>query len=136
MSYFLITDKFELPAEFRAGLDVSQKGLIASKLANIAFVTAENAFVQLNKVGTITKIGVIREVIDWTVANMYCVETQADADALVAVLTEVATENQALRGYEIPKLSSATTEITPEEWTALITSGSPNLVFDVPPAFA
>jgi hypothetical protein len=132
MSYFLITSKNTLPEQFREGIEVTNKTAIAEKLILESFLTQENyiearmlyASLQVNKF--------FRLVEDYTVISITCVNTEQDANVIVAIFNAIRDKNasQIGRTWTHPEDPNqyVISSISADEWIELVDNLSPKHV--------
>jgi len=124
MSYFLITSKNSLPAQFREGIDVTDKKAIAEKLIVESFLTRLNFLEAVESYSSVDINHFFRVVEDYTVTTMAFVNTEEDANKLVNlfITTRNKNANQIGRSWAHPEDPDqyVITAVSDEEWLTLL----------------
>ena len=124
MSYFLITSKNSLPEQFREGIAVTDKQMIAEKLILESFLTQLNFLEASVLYSSVTINGFFRTVEDYTVTGITCVNSEEDANTLMNIFTTIRDKNatQIGRTWTHPEDPNQyiITSISDEEWSQLV----------------
>ena len=139
MSYFLLTSKNTLPEQFQAEIPVTEKAKIAEKLIVESFVTQSNFAEAMALYANIPVIGSIRTVDGYTVTNLICLDSEANAVALKDLFINQRNKNAAQIGrawtHPADPNQYVITEITEDQWFQLLAEKASSAVIIGEPGF-